>query len=1156
MSEIRERGEHLGLRGVTEELRVLLARELITSDNNGWRLTKEGLRKRRDMLSPPELPQRPLSPAPAAGATSMATAVAPNRRPDATSPVVPVAPATVEWGDSLSSRPTEATPAELRDADSPWAVFRRAVNYYIDCVRLDERPSTVMYAEQQNQRFMVPYLVGSWWPEGDSPGSPTLRIPTLPDHAPFLREALSADQNTGIYIGYPVHAVRFSSKGKKAKDTLLLPICCIPVLLERPESNRLSLAIDFDDADLNSEWLQKYLEKQQIQPFLRHARLLAKDDEAEDAVGLLSRQSLQAVVNALRTFVGNLIKGEGLNPTHTLPILDVSKLESGIHNCAVIYTDKRVKYSAGLLRELRQLKAVPDSALNRTSLRPLFLGFPPLREQGDPVSEQPPVAAPFLPLNDEQEAAVRAAVQGDLTVITGPPGTGKSQVAAALLANLTWQRQTAVFSSKNHKAIDAVVPRTNDLVDGDALIFRQADKESGTTFTWHQAVRILLNNVHAHSDGQELQHRSNRVSALTATREKVMERAERWSQIEVELGRVSHDCEDLEALLPAGVAAIAKQRSGDYHAVAEALQTLSPPDQAATAGLLGHLQRWRWILLKRKKLKAYLDEQRQLLAAIETAVRPMAPLPELLDDLRVCTERLTCCGDLAQLTHKIAALEDEARQREPLTELTAEFQRLNTAIADEAKPLLKAMLASRSSELSQDQRHRLMQIRGILANRNATEFSDDARMQWERFFEEEIAGLLRAFPMWAVTALSARHALPFGAGLVDVAIIDEASQCEIPALLPVLFRAKRAVIIGDPHQFRPVITLHSTRNRLLMERHGLTAREGVAYDYKQFSLFDAADNAPFEALSRVQLKDHFRCHSDIATYCNNTFYSGTLRVLTDEGKLKVPAGAKAGILWTDVEGEAVGAGRGATCQIEAERIRELVAELVSQDFQGSVGIISPFVKQAQRIGQLLSHRITEKQSKALGIVCSTAHAFQGGECDVIYLSPVFQPGLPKGARWAIGDAENRNLMNVAASRARAVLHVVGNRKACQESGIAHLQALAADIQPPRPPAGVDFQSPWERALYEALRQAGIDTVSQYPLVGRYLDLAIPSHKIDIEVDGVQFHWDASAGRRKADDLWRDVTVQAAGWRVVRFWVFELRENMSACVEKVTRLLKQ
>jgi len=56
-----------------------------------------------------------------------------------------------------------------------------------------------------------------------------------------------------------------------------------------------------------------------------------------------------------------------------------------------------------------------------------------------------------------------------------------------------------------------------------------------------------------------------------------------------------------------------------------------------------------------------------------------------------------------------------------------------------------------------------------------------------------------------------------------------------------------------------------------------------------------------------------------------------------------------------------------------------------------------------------------------------------------------------------------------------------------------------------------------------------------PLAGKRLDLALPECRLDIEVDGERHHRDEFGGR-KAEDLWRDLAVKAAGWTPLRFWV--------------------
>src|SRR6185436_12854620 len=57
-------------------------------------------------------------------------------------------------------------------------------------------------------------------------------------------------------------------------------------------------------------------------------------------------------------------------------------------------------------------------------------------------------------LNAEQREAVASLLTENVTVITGPPGTGKSQVATAAMANARLQDMPVLCASRNHKALD------------------------------------------------------------------------------------------------------------------------------------------------------------------------------------------------------------------------------------------------------------------------------------------------------------------------------------------------------------------------------------------------------------------------------------------------------------------------------------------------------------------------------------------------------------------------------------------------------------------------------------------------------------------------------------------------------------------------------
>jgi len=68
----------------------------------------------------------------------------------------------------------------------------------------------------------------------------------------------------------------------------------------------------------------------------------------------------------------------------------------------------------------------------------------------------------------------------------------------------------------------------------------------------------------------------------------------------------------------------------------------------------------------------------------------------------------------------------------------------------------------------------------------------------------DIRVILKTFPVWMSKNSDIHDNLPLIAELFDLAIIDESTQCDIASCLPVLQRAKRVAIVGDPKQLRHV----------------------------------------------------------------------------------------------------------------------------------------------------------------------------------------------------------------------------------------------------------------------------------------------------------------------------------------------------------------
>ncbi|MER5183243.1 AAA domain-containing protein [Streptomyces sp. NPDC002896] len=102
---------------------------------------------------------------------------------------------------------------------------------------------------------------------------------------------------------------------------------------------------------------------------------------------------------------------------------------------------------------------------------------------------------------------------------------------------------------------------------------------------------------------------------------------------------------------------------------------------------------------------------------------------------------------------------------------------------------------------------------------------------------------------WAISTHSVRQ-LELTPKLFDLVVIDEASQCSIPSVLPLLFRARRALIIGDPMQLGHIPGVSPQQEQQARVRAGLSAAhlEGHRLTYHVYSSYHAADQHGAPAL--------------------------------------------------------------------------------------------------------------------------------------------------------------------------------------------------------------------------------------------------------------------------------------------------------------------
>ena len=272
-------------------------------------------------------------------------------------------------------------------------------------------------------------------------------------------------------------------------------------------------------------------------------------------------------------------------------------------------------------------------------------------------------------------------------------------------------------------------------------------------------------------------------------------------------------------------------------------------------------------------------------------------------------------------------------------------------------------------------------------------------------------------------------------------LVDEAGQAVPQSAVGALTRARRAVVVGDPLQIEPVVTLPDGFAPKIFEHFDVDAEVFSAPEASVQTLADAA--GPFAGhlgpeKVGVPLLVHRRCAEPMFSISNRVAYDGLIVSCVRErpSPIRDILGESQ---WFDVRGPVSGDGE-KWCEEEGSCAVSLLARLEALHREPDVHIITPFRVVQDRLrqrvlasGVLAKVGIVEKdQARWLRDRVGTVHTFQGREAEAVILVLGAPEYGHQGARmWAGGRP---NLLNVAVSRAKSVLYVIGHRAAWRTAG--------------------------------------------------------------------------------------------------------------------------
>ena len=373
--------------------------------------------------------------------------------------------------------------------------------------------------------------------------------------------------------------------------------------------------------------------------------------------------------------------------------------------------------------------------------------------------------------------------------------------------------------------------------------------------------------------------------------------------------------------------------------------------------------------------------------------------------------------------------------------------------------------------------------------------------QDELFEKIRLETFLRLLPIWLVNLSDAHRVLPHRPELFDVAIIDEATQCDIASCLPLLQRAKRAVIVGDPKQLRHLSFLARARQKEFADNHGLDEVEARLFDYRDHSILDLTSRRIESQGSVNFLNEHFRSEPPIIRFSNEQFYAGKLNVMTE--KPGVPSGDALSLHQLGGRRDEMGINK-----LEADAvIAALGTELQSARGEPggdelSIGILSPFRAQVDHLAERIGHSVPTEAIHRHKLLIGTAHTFQGEERHIMLISLAIDADSPAASRRFL---ERPDVFNVAITRARLRQKIFSSIDPGQLPTGSLLRQYLGSIAAATDPVthGADQFAQLDRFANEVKRELesrGCQVWLGYPVAGLRIDLLALKDGQNLAVD--------------------------------------------------------
>lgn len=430
--------------------------------------------------------------------------------------------------------------------------------------------------------------------------------------------------------------------------------------------------------------------------------------------------------------------------------------------------------------------------------------------------------------NASQKQAVDQALNNRLSVIEGPPGTGKTQTILNIIANIVMRGQSVAVVSSNNSATENVEKKLKkygvDFISAflgsaeNKETFLLAQKKIPDISEWKlnqeeiQKISAALPNLY--KSLSEKLHKKNTLSAL---------------KLELDSFRVEHG-HFIEYYAETNIADIDLK---SFHRLSS--RTL--------------LELMAQCELQQERNTTH-SFWKKIYNFFRFGIYNTGFYQNSLERIVAICQKKFYEARLSELENQIASIEQE---------LSAyDFDGKMEEYSDLSMKLFKQRLAHKYE----------MQVRSLYSE-------DDLWKHSEEFIKD--------YPVILSTTHSLRSSLS-NQYVYDYVIVDEASQVNVTTGALAFSCAKRAVVVGDLKQLPNVVDSEMRcRTDAIFACHDLPE----AYRYSNHSLLLSITEL-FPDVPSTMLREHYRCNPKIINFCNQKYYHNQLIILTEDSGDRMP----------------------------------------------------------------------------------------------------------------------------------------------------------------------------------------------------------------------------------------------------------------------------